>query len=161
MFVVGQDEQSLAAMWRADVMSSREYGRNAIAHALKVSGDDVEAEGQMAGDVLEKNESWSAFANDPGDVRPQVARIVSAGASPCEAERLARVARSDEIHDSTPRAAVEGGEVVPDRSRSQGTIRHARDQDRGGMGFPLHETDGVVSGHGESDAELESANPGT
>jgi len=115
----------------------------------------------MAGDVLEKNESWGALGDDPGNVGPEVAGIGAAAAIPCQAERLAGVSRRDAIHDATPRAAVEGGEIVPDRSPIQGTVRHARHQRGGGMGFPLHETDGAVAVGDEPDSELEPANPGT
>lgn len=58
---------------------------------------------------------------------------------------LTRDSRSDEIHDSTPLRAVEAEQVVPDRRRSQGTVRHSTGQRRGGKGFPLHETDGAVA----------------
>jgi hypothetical protein len=116
----------------------------------------------MAGDILENNDCWVTLGDDARHVGPQMPRIIVAAAAPRGAERLAGVAGRDEIHDATPRAAVEGGEVVPDRRESQASLFHARDQDRGGMGFPLHETHGAVAGpEGESDAELESTDPGT
>ena len=114
----------------------------------------------MAGDVLEENKSSPAFPDDASHMRPEVARVVSAAATACGAERLARVSRNDEIHASTPRCAVEGGEVRPDRSLIHGAVLHTRDQDGGRVGFPLHETDGSCRGAGESDAEVESADAG-
>lgn len=115
----------------------------------------------MAGDVLEENKSGSALADDASHLRPEVARVVSAAATPCGAERLARVARDDEIHASTPRCAVEGVQVIPDRSLIQGAVLHTRCQDAGRVEFPLHEADGSCLGIGESDSEVESTNPGT
>lgn len=116
----------------------------------------------MAGNVLKKNDCWAALGDDAGDVWPQVARIVSAAPLSGVTERLARVARCEHIHEATPRSAIEGGEVVPDRRRSQATVLHARDQDRGGMGFPLHETDGAVGvSEGERDSEFKPADAGT
>lgn len=116
----------------------------------------------MAGDVLEKNEVWANLRDNAGDVWPEVAGIVVASAIPCKAERLAGVAGRDEIHDATPASAVEGGKVVPDRRRSHGAVLHARHQCRGGVGFPLHETDGAASVvGGEPDSQLKPANPGT
>lgn len=50
---------------------------------------------------------------------------------------LARQARNDCIHDSAPRASVEGGEVRPDRRVIQAPGRHKRDQLACGIGFPL------------------------
>lgn len=115
----------------------------------------------MAGDVLEQNKSSSALPDDASHMRPEVARVVSAAATARGAERLARVARNDEIHRPTPCETVEGGEVRPDRSRIQGAVLHTRDQDAGGIDFPLHEADGSCRGTGESDAEVESTDPGT
>jgi len=78
-----------------------------------------------------------------------------------ERDRLTRRASSDEIHAAAPRAAVEGSQVRPDRSRLQTAVLHARDQDCGCVSFPLNVTDGSQRGDGESDTELETSNPGT
>jgi hypothetical protein len=107
----------------------------------------------MAGDVLEKSESWLALSEDAFDVRPEVAWVICSSALSGERERLAGVAARDDIHDSTPRASVEGSHVVPDRSRVQGAVCHARNQDRSGMGFPLHSNGAAV---GVSESEMES-----
>ena len=69
----------------------------------------------MAGDVLEEDEARSHLADDPGDVRPEVAWVGRSLPAAGNRERLAGVARSDEIHRPTPRVAVEGGKVVPER----------------------------------------------
>lgn len=111
----------------------------------------------MAGDILEETEPGLAFGDDAGDVRPEVARVGDAAALSGHAERLARVAARANIHDSTPRAAVECGKVRPDRSRGQISRFHARDQERGGRAFPLHETDAGVSGQGEVEGKVKAA----
>jgi hypothetical protein len=87
--------------------------------------------------------------------------IVS-GAEPLagDAVALARVARSDEINDATPRSSVEGSCIRPDRSRMQPPRLHARDQACGGCGFPLHVHDTARSGFGNSDAKFKSADAG-
>ena len=51
---VGQNEQPLSEVRPADFRRRDDARCNAIAHALKVAGDVLEAEGQMAGDVLEE-----------------------------------------------------------------------------------------------------------
>jgi hypothetical protein len=67
-------------------------------------------------DVFQQDESRSYLANDPENVMPEAGPFaVDAGSLPCEGEILAREPRNDEIHDSTPRCAVEGCEIVPDR----------------------------------------------
>jgi len=114
----------------------------------------------MAGDVLENNESWSALADDAGDVGPQVAIILNAAAQSSIRERLARVARSDEIHDSTPRSTVEGGKVAPDRSLIQARLRHARRQNRGCMSFALDVTDRAITWNCSGEGKVEPADTG-
>lgn len=75
--------------------------------------------------------------------------------------RLAREARSEDIHDATPRATVEAGKVVEDRRRTKDAFFHSRDQIRDDKGFPLHETDGGVGGtEDEVERQLESADAG-
>ena len=74
---------------------------------------------------------------------------------------LARDARSDEIHDSTPRAAVEGGKVAPNRRLAQGLVFHPR-QERGlGIGFPLDIAHHSGSWLCDVDTEFESSDAGT
>lgn len=60
------------------------------------------------------------------------------------------------MNDSTPRLAVEGGNVVPDRSRLQGLVLHPRHEEGRCEGFPLNMTnnaEGVSEGEGEPDFE--------
>jgi hypothetical protein len=91
-----------------------------------------------------------------------VSLIVLAKSLADDAERLAWVAANDAIHDSTPRAAVEGSEVRPDRCRIQGFLFHASSQDRGGERFPLNVADCASrSACCEVKSEVESAVPGT
>lgn len=75
-------------------------------------------------------------------------------------ERLARVSRSEEIHDSTPRAAVEGSQIRPDRRFIQSCFRHARSQDFAGIGFDLHSADEASSWNRQSDSEIEPGGSG-
>jgi hypothetical protein len=79
-----------------------------------------------------------------------------AGSTP----RLAREARSDEIHASAHASAIEGGNIIPDSCLSQGTFRHARDQNAGGIGFPLHDNDGLIAGQDELKAKLDASATG-
>jgi hypothetical protein len=115
----------------------------------------------MSGDVLTEDQSRPCFGDDPANMGPQVSRIIFASSAAGAGERLARVARSDEIHDSAPRAAVEGSQIRPDRRRSQGLVFHARCQYRDCICLPLDMTDCAVSRNNELDAELETSNPGT
>jgi hypothetical protein len=76
--------------------------------------------------------------------------------------RLAGEAGSDEIHSAAPRVAVEGREVVPDRSRIQGLVFHPRHEGGRCEGFPLDVTHSAVGvSEGEPESELEPAGAGT
>ena len=114
----------------------------------------------MIGNVLEEHPSRSAFADDAGNVRPEVARIVRAPAPSGDAEWLARIARRDEIHRAAPRPAVEAGKIVPDRRLIQGLVLHPRHEDGRGEGVPLDVTHSTVSGLGQRKSEVEAASAG-
>lgn len=115
----------------------------------------------MPADVFEETQCGLSLLNDSSDARPKVPRIIRSTPLTGEAERLARVAASDAIHNSTPRATVEGSQVAPDRSRSHGFFFHARRQYRRGESFPLNVTDNASrSACGKLNSEVEPADAG-
>ena len=153
----GEDEEPLALVGRTDFRRCEEACRKAVAHADQSAGDFGESEPQMMGDILEEYERWFDFADDGGDMRPEVARVVRAPALSRDRERLARIARSDDIHRAAPRAAVEGDNVVPDNSLIQGRIFHPRHESGCGEGFPFDMAHSTISGDGDGEPEVESA----
>ena len=157
---VGEDEEPLAPMRRADFRRREEARRKAVAHTDQPSGDLGEAEAEMMGDVLEEDEGRLNLADDPGDMGPEVPRVVRAPALARDGERLARIARSDDVQCAAPRAAVEGGNVVPDRRRIQGRVFHPRHEDGRGVGVPLDVTHSAISGACEVQPEVEPAGAG-
>jgi hypothetical protein len=159
-FPVGDDEEPLAPVGRADLRRREEACRKPVAHADQSSGDLGKSEAQMMGDVLEEDEGRLALADDPRDVRPEVSRVRRAEPPACHAERLARIARAEDVHRAVPWAAVEGGNVVPDRRAIQGRVLHPRHEHGRGVGFPLDVTQNTKSGTGEQDAEVEPAGAG-
>jgi hypothetical protein len=112
----------------------------------------------VTGDVFENNKSWPNSSDDPGDVGPQVALVRGSEPLPGDAERLAWVARRDDIHNSTPRLRVEGSQVVPDRSRTQVRSFHPRHEAGRSEGVPLDQHHRL---HAEGpEPEVEPADPG-
>jgi hypothetical protein len=79
--------------------------------------------------VLKEDGSGLAFGDDPPDIGPEVPGVLSPTSFPSDAERLAREARNDEIHDSTPRHAIERSKVGPDGGRIQPSVPHTGHQD--------------------------------
>ena len=114
----------------------------------------------MMGDIFEENDRGIAFSDNAGDMGPEMARISLAETPPSNGEWLARVARSEDIHEAAPWSAVEGGNVVPDRCRIQGLVFHPRHESGCCEGFPLDVTHGPVSETGDVKAEIEPAGAG-
>ena len=160
VFADGEDEQSLALVGRADFRRREEACRKAVAHADQSCGDFGEAEAEMMGDILEEDELRLDLANDPGDMRPEVARVVRAPTLARDGERLARIARSDDVHRAAPRAAVEGSNVVPDNSLIQGRVFHPRHESGCGEGFPFDMAHSSISGQGDGESEVDATGAG-
>ena len=159
-FTDGEDEQPLALVGRADFRRREEACRKAVAHADQSAGDFGEAQAEMMGDILEENEGRFDFADDAGDMRPEVARVVGTPAFARDREWLARITCSDDIHRAAPRSAVEGSNVVPDNSFIQGRVFHPRHEGGCGVGFPFDMAHSTISGNGDGESEVESARAG-
>ena len=153
----GEDEKPFPLVGRADFRRREEACRKAVAHADQSAGDFGEAEAEMMGDILEEDEGRLDLADDPGDMRPEVAWVVRTPALARDGERLARIARSDDIHRAAPRAAVEAGNVVPDNSLIQGRVFHPRHESGCGEGFPFDMAHSTISGNGDGEPEVEPA----
>lgn len=156
----GEDEQPLAPVGRADFRRREEACRKLVAHADQSAGDFGEAEAEMMGDILKEDERRLDLTNDAGDMRPEVARVIGTPALARDGERLARIARSDDVHRTTPRAAVEGSNFVPDRRVIQGRIFHPRHESGCGEGFPFDMAHSTISGDGDCEPEVEPARAG-
>ena len=159
-FADGEDEEPLALVGRADFRRREEACRKAVAHADQSCGDFGEAEAEMMGDILEEDEGRLNLADDAGDMRPEVARVVGTPALARDGERLARIARSDDIHRTTPWAAVEGSNVVPDNSLIQGRVFHPRHESGCSEGFPFDMAHSSISGQGDGEPEVDATGAG-
>lgn len=157
----GEDEEPLALVGRTDFRRRKEACRKLVAHADQSAGDFGETEAEMIGDILKEDEGRFDFGDDARDMRPEVARVVRAPALSRDGERLARIARSDDIHRATPRAAVEGSNIVPDNSLIQGRVFHPRHESGCGVGFPFDMAHSTISGDGDGEPEVETTCAGT
>jgi hypothetical protein len=72
---VGQREQSEPSVRRADFLRAKESARNAVIHAFQFFCDFMETESKMGVHVLKEDLPGLDFADDSGDVRPEVARV--------------------------------------------------------------------------------------
>jgi hypothetical protein len=163
---VGQKEEAIPEMGcpdlgRAEQIPFRiEPERGQALHNLSEGGASVD--GEESGDVLDEDKSRVNCADDTYDLGPEPAVVVRPPPGPGRTGRLAGETGRDEIHAAAPRAAVEGREIVPDRSAIQGLVFHPRHEAGRGEGFPLdiaHSSVGVSESEVES--EFQSSDPGT
>lgn len=114
------------------------------------------------GRVFDEDECWLALSDDTHEFGPEGPFVCMPKALSGKAVGLARDARSETIHEATPREAIEGREIVPDRRAIHGLIFHPRHESGCCVGFPLdvtHHTE--VSSSRNSHSEFKSAKPGT
>ncbi len=130
------------------------------AQRLKVPEYRVGSQGHMAFDVFEEAPFGIELADDSPDVGPKVAGIVLAPAPAGKAEGLAGISGSEDMNLSTPRRAVEGGNVIPDRSLIQGLVFHPCHESGRREGFPLDVTNSSIALFCDVEAELEAADAG-
>lgn len=159
---VGQQEEASPTVRGSHVRSSNADGCSDVAVAGEL-GMDGRKSSSCAADVLPREERRVAFVGD-SDLLVEESRALSVepGLLPCDGEVLARSATNDAIHCSTPRATVEGVDVVPDRSRSQGRVRHPCHETGRRVGFPLNESHSMSgSAGGEMESEVEASTSAT
>ena len=77
-----------------------------------------------------------------------------------DAERLTRIAASEDIHRSAPWVAIETGNVVPERRFIQGRVFHPRHEGGRSITFPLDVTDSAIFGNCNGEAEVDPAGTG-
>lgn len=110
--------------------------------------------------ILDEQHRRSTVADDPPDVRPEPSLVTDAGASTSHGCRLTGEPRSDDIHDSAPRCAVEGCEIVPDRKRIQRFFFHSRHEGGCNVGLPFDSAYNATGTDGEVESALESEQAG-
>lgn len=154
---VGQDEQALSTMWRADFSRCKESCRNPVTHRFQVSGDDIKAESEVPGDVLEEAPLRLALADDAGDVGPEMALVCCASTLASDRERLARIPAMNDVNKSTPGFPGECSEIVPERPPIKEAICHPGTEDVLAARFLLDVADGSVAWNGEVESKVKPA----
>ena len=154
---MGQDEDPQPLVRRADLSRREQARRRRVAQSPKLSQDGLEAEGDVPGDVFEEDPFRAAFADDPGDIRPEVTGIVGSAAFPGRAERLAGVSSEDGIEGAAEWPSVKAAQVGPDRGRGEVSGALGRDEDRPWPVLPFDEGAGVIAGLGEHEAQIKAS----
>lgn len=160
---VGQDKEPRAKMRRPDALRAENVPLRIEPASGKVVDDDAQPFFAKAPDVLEEDplDAVAKLVDDSENVSPKPASVPDAEELAALREGLAGEAGSDEMNAATPSSTVEGGDVVPDRSRIQGRVFHPGHESGRSVGFPLDVTHNAMPGLGELDPKLEAASPGT
>ncbi len=111
----------------------------------------------MTGDVFEEDPFRAAFADDAGDVWPEVAGIVRPAAFPGRAEGLAGVSGEDDVERPAEGAGVEAAQVGPDRGRGEVSGALGGDKDCPWPVLPFDESAGVIAGLGQHEAQIKTS----
>lgn len=65
----------------ANFLRREESLRNSVTQALQCASDFAMSEIEVVGNILQKHERWLVFADDPGNVWPQVSGVADSCAS--------------------------------------------------------------------------------
>lgn len=154
---MGQDEQSATPVACACFSRCEDARLCRVAHAAKAGFDVGVAHGQVPFDVFAEDPLWLDLAGDAGDFGPKVTRVAVTAAPPGVAEGLAWITGREEMNAAAPRATVEGSQVVPDNSFTQGLVRHPCHESGRSVAFPLDVTDSSILRFGDVQSEIEAA----
>lgn len=142
---VGQKEEPTPVVGSAHFRRAEEARFHAVTHCPKVGVHGVESEADVSGHVFGEQEGGFGFGQDTPHVGPQMPLVGASAPSAGHAEGLARPARSDDIHDSTPAAAVESGNIGPHRRVIQGRFLHPDHESGRGVSVSFDPTDSAIS----------------
>ena len=154
---MGQDEDALSLVRRADFCRREQTCRRRVAHCPKLSQDGFKTEGDVTGYVFEEDPFGAAFPDDTGDVGPEMPRIIGATALSGGAEGLAGISGQDDVESPAKGTGIEGSQIIPDRSRGEVAGPLGRDEDSSGPILPLDESPGVIAGFGQHDAQIQAS----
>lgn len=111
----------------------------------------------MSADIFKEADGRFNLADDPRDIRPEMARVFVAKLTACNREWLAWIAAVDDIHHAAPRFASEGFNIVPDRRAIQGLVFHPTHERGCGETFPLDVTNSSIVWQRKVEAKVEPA----
>jgi hypothetical protein len=154
---VGQDEDAQPLVRRANFCRAEQARRRRVAHAPKLSQDGLKAEGDVTGDVFEKDPLGTAFPDDTGDLGPEVAGIIGAAAFSGRAEGLTGISGEDCVEGSPEGPCIKTAQVVPDRGRGEVSCALGRDEHGAWPVLPFDKGAGVEAWLGEHETQIKAS----
>ena len=110
----------------------------------------------MTGDVLEEDPFRAAFADDAGNIGPEVTGVVGAATLSGCAEGLTGIACEDGVERAAEGAGVEAAQVGPDWGRGEVSGCLRRDEHRPWPVLPFDEGAGMIAGFGKHEAQIKA-----
>jgi hypothetical protein len=154
---VGHDEDAQPLVRRADFSRREQTRRRRVAHAPKLSQHGFKAEGDVPCDVFEEDPFGAAFADDAGDVWPEMPGIISSATFSGRAEGLARIPGEDSIERPAEGPGVEAAEIIPDWRWGEVPRALGRDEDAAWPVLPFDKGAGVIAGFGKHEAQIKAS----
>ena len=154
---MGQDEDAQPLVRRADFCRAEQARRRRVAQSPKLSQDSFEAEGDVTGDVFEEDPFRAAFADDAGDIGPEVTRVIGATALSSSAEGLAGISGEDDVKGPAERPGIEAAQIVPDWCRGEIPCALGGDEDCTRPILPFDKGAGVKAGFCQHDAQIKAS----
>ncbi len=154
---MGQDEDAQPLVRRTDLCRREQTRRRRVAHAPKLSEHGLESEGDVPRHVFEEHPLRATFADDAGDLGPEVAGIVGATALSSGAEGLTGIPGQHRVESAAEGAGIEAAQIVPDWRRSEIPSGLGRDEHSPGPVLPFHKGAGVITGLGQHDAQIKAS----
>jgi hypothetical protein len=154
---VGQDEDPHPLVRRADFCRAEQARRRRVAHVPKLSQNGFKTEADVACDVLNEDPLGGTFADDPGDLGPEVAGIVGTTAFASSAEGLAGISGQHGVEGTPEGPGVEAAQIIPDWR--WGEIPRALGGDEHGAGpvLPFDKGASVIAGLGQHEAQIKAS----
>jgi hypothetical protein len=154
---VGQDEDAEPLVRRADFCRREQTRRRRVTHSPKLSQDDIEAEGDVTGDVFEEHPFRLTLRDDAGDVWPEVPGVICTAAFSGRAEGLAGISGEDDVEGTVEDPRIEAAQIIPDRGRGEIPSALGGDENGAGPVFPFDKGAGVIAGFGKHDAQIQAS----
>ena len=154
---MGQDEDAQPLVRRADFCRREQTRRRRVAHIPKFLQHGFQPEGDVTGDVFEKDPFGAALGDDPGDLGPEVAGVVSTTAFASCAEGLAWISGEDDVEGPTKGPGIKAAQIVPDRGLGEIPGALGGDENSARPFFPLDKGAGVIAGLSEHEAQIKAS----
>lgn len=154
---MGQDEDAVPLVRRADFCRREQARRRRVAHLPKLSQDSFQPEADVPGDVLKEYPFGLAFPNDASDVGPEMAGIVGTAAFSSRAEGLAGISGEHDVESTAKGSGIEAAQIVPNRGGSKISRALGRDEDSSRPILPLDKGAGVIDWFGQHEAHIQAS----